>query len=292
MCEKCVGFRDTSKSLNLPANPSGGQNPLQLAEAAIENVGDLKFWREQTPIELEFGDIERVARDVSDSEVAIAAAAATPLRSAVREIVSAALAAVKANDIGKAAAIPKPSAEELAKALKAANGQAIETGKRQVLDQYRKQRGDKLALPPRLKPKLVGKFIAGKSVVQAETLINESIAAAQKMALTQIGRGIADPVTLETFVTAAAEALLKTMARDDAREANGMGRRIAAEDTAADIESVVYTAIMDSGVCEECEALDGNEYGPDELGQAPNPNCLGALYAGCRCAEVIIYKKG
>jgi hypothetical protein len=112
------------------------------------------------------------------------------------------------------------------------------------------------------------------------------------MALAQIGREVYDADKLEAFVTAKATELLASMARDDAREANGMGRRIAAEETADQIETVVYTAIMDSGVCGVCEDRDGDEYGPEDMGQAPNPDCEGALYAGCRCAELIVYAKG
>jgi hypothetical protein len=112
------------------------------------------------------------------------------------------------------------------------------------------------------------------------------------VALDVIGKeGVADASALEAFVVAKAEELLKGMAREDAREANGLGRLQAAEETKDEIEAVVYTAIMDNGVCETCEAQDGDEYGPDEMGQAPNPDCEGALYAGCRCAEVIIYQK-
>lgn len=272
MCEKC--------------------REIALAQTALDKVGELRFWRELTPIEREFGDIERVATEINESEVAIATAAANPLRDIVREVVVAAVKAVKAGDFEAAAKIPKPETTDLESALKAAIGEAIDTGKRQVFDQYRKQTGEKLALPPRLKPKLVAKYLRAKSAAEADRLVSSALAAAQNMALKQLGRGLApDSETIETFVKSTVEKVLEEIAREDAREANAAGRRMAAEDTANEIESVVYTAILDTNVCESCEELDGEEYGPDEIGKAPNPDCSGAPYAGCRCAEVIIYRK-
>lgn len=266
---------------------------IKLAASAVDAAGDLRFWRELTPIELEFGDIERVSTEINDSEVAIATAAANPLRDILRDIVAAATAAVKAGDFEQASKIERPDTAELESALKSAIGAAIDTGKKQVFDQYRKQKGEKLALPPRLKPKLVAKYLRAKSVTESDRLVHAAIDAAQKMAMSQLGRGIAvDSAAIEKFVVSTTEKLLEEISRDDAREANAAGRRIAAEDTANEIESVVYTAILDTNVCDSCEELDGDEYGPEEMGKAPNPDCEGALYAGCRCAELIIYKKG
>jgi hypothetical protein len=264
---------------------------LSLAEAAVKAVGDLVFWRDQTPTELEFGDIPRVAKDVNDSEVAIAESVSGPLKIVVRQLVADAIAAVKSGDPAKVTAI-KADDTEVKSAMKDAIGKAITVGKQQVFDQYRAQTGNKLALPPRVRPKLTAKIITSKSAAQAEHLVGEARAAAQKVALEQIGRDAYDADLLEAFVVSKSEELLKTMAREDAREANGLGRLMAAEDTKADIESVMYTAIMDNGVCSVCQDQDGDEYGPDDMGKAPNPNCEGALYAGCRCAELIIYKKG
>jgi hypothetical protein len=269
----------------------GGTEGLRLAAAAVEAAGDLTFWRAQTPVELEFGDIPRVAADFNAAELAIAEAVRDPLKAVVRALATDALAAVKKGDTVAIAALTADPAD-LTAALKGAIGSAIDAGKVQVFDQWRKQTGRKLAKPPRVRPKLAAKFLAGKAVTQAEHLVNEARAAAQKMALSELGRGAYDADTLEAFVTLKAESLLVAMAREDAREAVGIGRLLAQEDTKGDIESVVYTAILDSNVCDVCESRDGDEYGPADMGQAPNPDCEGALYAGCRCAEIILYRKG
>jgi hypothetical protein len=268
-----------------------GIDAIWLAQLAVNAVGDLVFWRELTDKEREFGDIPRVYKDVQAQELAIAVAINKPVGEMVRALVVDMSKAIKAKDTLAVNAVTVDTSA-VRVAIKQAIANAIMVGKQQVFDEYRRQTGHRMALPPKVRGKLTAKLVAGKASAEADRIGNEARAMAQKMAYDQIGRDVYDPDKLEEFVRATAEQIVKQTAMSDAREANGVGRILAAEDTAGDIESVVYTAVMDNGVCDVCEGQDGDEYGPDEMGQAPNPDCEGALWAGCRCAEIIIYRKG
>jgi len=274
-----------------------GKPDLALAAAAVSKLGDFKYWRDPTPLELEFGDVERIATETNDLEVSIASAAKPDAKAIVAEVVKQAMAAVKSGDTVAVASISADHAA-LAKTLKAATARAVDAGRQQVFAQYRKQTGKKLAaLPPRKNPRLSAKYLAGKSEIQAEAVAQKAQTAAKVMAMSQIGRGVDDSETLEQVVSATVEKYLIGVARGEAREGIAVGRLLAAKDTADEIESVVYSALLDTECCDVCfEADQGDPYGPEGLGSAPNPDCIGDQYSEngivCRCVELIIYQKG
>lgn len=72
-------------------------------------------------------------------------------------------------------------------------------------------------------------------------------------------------------------------------EAFGIGRNVEAETHRAEVKTSIYSAILDTNVCEVCAPLDGieHEFGdPDFI--TPNPNCLGG--SACRCLTVHVLK--
>lgn len=69
-----------------------------------------------------------------------------------------------------------------------------------------------------------------------------------------------------------------TNARND--QATALGERVS---------SAFYSAIMDSGTCPACAALDGEEHEPgDPSYVTPNPDCDGGLR--CRCVTVYVFR--
>lgn len=78
------------------------------------------------------------------------------------------------------------------------------------------------------------------------------------------------------------------LAAQEINEAFSMGRVAAAEDFKSQIETAVYSAILDNNVCDTCEQLDGQEFDVDsdeyEENMPPNPNCDGG--DNCRCTYI------
>lgn len=252
---------------------------------------DRTFWRELTPRELEFGDLPRVASDIDHAEVAIAKAASPEVHDLVRTILADVLRAVKVGDMTAVSGLSADSAP-LARALKASTGEALDAGKQQIRDARDKQTGTKLAMPPRRNPKKAKQYLAAKTSVLAQHVVDSALTAARKLGISQVARGAADAETLEAVITDAAEKTLLSVAVEAAREAIAVGRFLAISDMSDEIETLVYTAILDDRVCEVCSAKDGEEYPVSEAGQAPNPDCYGEVYGNvCRCAEIAVFRK-
>jgi hypothetical protein len=56
------------------------------------------------------------------------------------------------------------------------------------------------------------------------------------------------------------------------------------------VEAEFYSAILDSGTCEPCGAMDGMEQAPGEARfTTPNPECEGGLR--CRCVTVFVSRE-
>jgi uncharacterized protein YicC (UPF0701 family) len=264
-----------------------------VALAADSLPSERTFWRDLTPAEMEFGDIPRVASDVDSAELHVVTAVKPAVKELVAGVVAEAMKAIRARDMRTVTDLPSDY-EAVTKAVKAAAGSAIDAGKAQVFDAYRAQTGHRLALPPRKNPRLTAAYLNAKAEIQAAAINAAAKSAAQKAAISQIARGVEDRETLEALTTTAAEQSLVATAVETAREGIAVGRMLAIQDTENDIEAVIYTAIMDTNVCEVCMSADQTEYATlAEAADVPNPDCVGEQYGNvCRCNLIVVYKKG
>ena len=77
-------------------------------------------------------------------------------------------------------------------------------------------------------------------------------------------------------------------------ESFNMGRDRQAMEMKEQVQQAVFSAILDGSVCEECEALDGNEYQvdtPEYYAVAPpNPRCQSTLGGENQCRCLFVYE--
>lgn len=109
--------------------------------------------------------------------------------------------------------------------------------------------------------------------------------------LDMMKRGDNDRNSLLARLTALSDRDIKREATQSTSEALNIGRESVAEQNKDLIQAVEYSALMDSGTCDECGILDGTtfELGSEPMRQASPPyrNCSGFGNPRCRC--VFIY---
>ena len=258
----------------------------ELAEA-IAPVA--RFWRQPTEVEIA-GGIYELADAMDAAEVGIAEKASGAVHDMVRALVTDAVRAVRESDAAAIARVTPPSVADVAAAIRSGMQDALDAGRKQVIDQRRATR--MAGLPPRKSRKAAKDYLTAKAQVEAQRIAENATNAARAKAIGQVARGTEDAAAIEEAAQSAAESALARASTNVARESMAVGRLFAIQDLAGEIETVVYTAILDNSVCEVCETKDGEEYGPDDAGQAPNDECLGGLGDNeCRCAEVVVFRK-
>jgi hypothetical protein len=258
----------------------------ELAEA-IAPVA--RFWRPPTQREVD-GGIYELADALDKAEVDIAAKASGVVHDMVRALVVDTVRAVREGDAAAVARVTAPSSAHIAANIRQGMQDALDAGRKQVIDQRKATR--MAGLPPRKSRKLAKDYLTAKAEVEAQRITDAATNAAKARAIGQVARDAEDAATIEEAAQTAAETSLAKAAMNAARESMAVGRLFAIQDLASEIETIVYTAILDNSVCDVCEAKDGEEYGPDEAGQAPNDECLGGLGDNeCRCAEVVVFKR-
>jgi len=112
-------------------------------------------------------------------------------------------------------------------------------------------------------------------------------------AVRQLGGGAVDKAALKAAAGAAAQGtgkLAADLGTQAASAALNTGRRETTEANPDVVATEIYSAVMDSGTCEVCGPLDGNEYPVGEGPEAPNPDCLGG--ARCRCIRIPVATQG
>ncbi len=68
------------------------------------------------------------------------------------------------------------------------------------------------------------------------------------------------------------------------------GRNEQAQALRSDVTSAFYSAIMDSGTCDNCAPFDGAEHEPEnDVYATPNPACLGG--DNCRCVTIYVFRE-
>lgn len=69
----------------------------------------------------------------------------------------------------------------------------------------------------------------------------------------------------------------------------GNGRDEQAASMSSDVENEYYSAVLDTGTCDVCASMDGEEQGPNgDTFTTPNPNCEGG--DRCRCVTIYVWR--
>lgn len=206
-----------------------------------------------------------------------------------------ALASIARRPLSTLTSVRVPYVGKVSAALKSELKDVFRFGRASVRGEVQRQAAAKRALNPSFKlaegiesDSDASDFFNAKSDVLAERWATKLKDVAISEKLRAVRAGLSDVAT-EAQVASALKALsdkaTRSMIFQTVVEAFGLGRRLQAEDSADQIESMTYSALMDANVCDVCEALDGQE-GPvdDPELQTPNPNCLGELHGNtCRC---------
>lgn len=264
---------------------------VELASSVLDEVRDVAYWRDLTEVERQFGDIPRMASDLTNAEQEAARRTAPAVRQMLDQLVAEAAELIRDGDLSGIAKLTASYEGPIAKALKASASAAVETGKRQVMDAYRKQRGDKFAsFPPRKRPKRKTKdYLNAKAEVLARKVTEDVSVAVRTVAVQQAAKESLDIAQLTAIAEAAANSAVMQAATSVTREGVGVGRWVAIEDASDEVEQMVYTAILDSNVCDSCAEKDNETVTDPDA--APNPDCVGAQYGNeCRCAVIVIFK--
>ena len=98
--------------------------------------------------------------------------------------------------------------------------------------------------------------------------------------------GKLDAKALDAALTGAPGKLLADIASRGANSALGMGRGATIDANAAAVKMVVRSSKLDINTCQNCAALDGQEWPAEDAPPCPEPTCDGGNL--CRCENVAV----
>lgn len=274
------------------------------AEALLAEI-PATYRRGLTPIELAYGDVPRVRQDYDDAAVTIASIAGPIVRKMATQLVKEAVALAKAKDVAGISRVAPSYVGELATALKKGIGEALKTGRSQVMDQYAAQKGTRfeILVPRRKQVKKVSEYLSARADIDAERISAAITASVQSATIGQIARASTldwlekalnyeNPDSILARAILGGENSLIGTATADAREGIGLGRLFALDEVKEDVDFLTYTAILDDNVCSVCADLDGQEFDANAIDMTPNDDCVGAQYGNeCRCYMVVVFKR-
>ncbi len=265
---------------------------VRMAESLVDAAGELRFWRELTPREREFGDIPRVKRDFDEAERKVAAAGAPIVRQAVRDLVAQANHAIALRNHAAIVGIEPIMVHELQMALTHGVDQARTMGRQQIYDAHQRQVKAHTQLATKVRPpKQMQIPIPEQAHGQSMPTYYGRIVQAQVDAKIALAARKAMENTAATVRDAAVRAMVRNRDEITDEEINAMlqgetkafgsvatslarsglsGGRIEQMDAVRDdIKSMTYSAVMDENTCDVCEAADGDVYEDDTEEPAP-----------------------
>jgi hypothetical protein len=217
------------------------------------------------------------------------------------------LAAKAKGGLGKFVAGAPPMVDKLAAEVEAVLRDYFDAGRQQVTDELERQRdgepvtggdvagregaaisaAEKKPKRPKKPPRgVTPDDLAEQAEVIARTLAQATQAAVVAQVLRTLSVPLADAVLAEMALRASDAAALQMVATvTDLMQA---GRAAEARAVREDIQTAIYSAILDERACETCADRDGEE--TDDIdaaeGWTPNPGCDG----GDRCRRATIYE--
>ena len=290
---------DTSKPASPIASPMlPGQRPPVLKAA------ERKLKREPRGLET-FCDLAEVTQKFDSAKTAIATATDATRQAMVAELGRRARQAVDSNTLDKFAAGAPPMVDVLTRDIKGVLTSFYAAGRQQVADELQRQKKSPDAVEQIVESRQgntsmaeLGSFGAravniATAAAAAKQMAQQIMAAAGAQAA-RVASGVPlDELAFDTAVGRAADAAANAQA-PTVSDIMQSGRTDEAQAERSDIAGAVYSAILDQNTCDECEAADGTEYGPDELDEAfdatPNPDCAGGGF--CRCLTLYELSQG
>lgn len=271
---------------------------------SLDRSGDPYFWRDALPHEGHVG-FEDMKRFLDQAPILIWHRKVGPIRDEQIKALAAAVSRASEAQLGQGQ-ITAPLRAELAEAIFSGLIASYREGRRSVLADAARQRLGKAIRPseqddeeddPEIEPtKKQSTWILRIAQALAFTmtgkLVSEAITAGQ-LAQDQ-GR---DATEIEAAVRTAlsptpvgnlSEAVVMAELAGKVVQAFTTGRVEQGQSMAGEITAVYYSARMDTGTCDPCWAMDGQELDlEDWASQVPNPNCDWS--AACRCEPVFIF---
>ena len=277
---------------------------LASAELTIAHATGEKYRRPLTYDEQMFGDVEDVREDIATGELLVIERATPVVRKMANQLADEALAL--GSDVTGIAKLSPSYMGELSAAMLKAYRLVFAAGTAQVERQYERQTGKlltdsphpwlsklkELAEAPNKTPDEFDDVMKANADIAASAIAAAVALSMQEEAKRNIQAGIVTKEAYDASSDVAARAGFKRLevsAVKDARQSMGMGRISAQVELKDDILEIVYTAVLDTNMCSVCASMDGQRYPADEMGKAPNNDCLGFDY--CRCFEITIFQR-
>jgi len=177
--------------------------------------------------------------------------------------------------------------KELAKAIR----NSYATGQNQVAREIMNQKREKKIEVPRFEVKALDDDDLAYIESLTDGLVGRMINEIRTRAVNQfLSLGLLGSYTQELFkdvLMEQSEKWIDPLAGASVNAAIQSGREDEAAERKDEWDNVQYSAILDAATCEFCEDADGMEAdNPDDLPDAPNPECEGQ--ANCRCFHVYV----
>lgn len=177
--------------------------------------------------------------------------------------------------------------EALTEALRAPLTRYVQIGRQQVADELARQAKGRNLAEKRLPRSASARALTAASTsaeVSAAAIATRMQSAAAMASVSRRAASLTQPELEQTIMDAGDEAVLRVSC--SVHDLVSLGRADEAATRQSDIANCVYSAILDSATCDECEAMDGQETTDlaEAEGWAPSPNCAGL--DRCRCLVV------
>lgn len=285
----------TAPGLNGNGNGAAGRTApaLNVRKAAAPDAPPSPFWREPMAHEahVRFADM---ANFLDTEPQRIWYRVVEPYRAKQITMLAQAAAAVSDSQLARGD-LPRRQEPQMANDLATALEAVYIRGRRDVVDEINRQRGmakaeDEDPVQPTKQNLAWVKLLAvGLVASQLDALVARARDAGQSARNANMPKA-----EVEDSVMAALKNLSVPTAQADLAgtitRVYTNGRVEQGQAMADQIESVFYTAIMDTNTCGPCFAMDGAELEMETYGsQIPNPNCEGD--DRCRCEPVFIVRQ-
>jgi hypothetical protein len=291
--------------VNQPGGDPGNQPPnaakRQALRKAAPSVAPGYFMRDALPHETGVA-WDQLQRHLDHAPQQIWYRDVLPVRQRQIKALAAAAAGASEGQLAQGA-IPKPEVPELAAAILPGLLDSYRAGRQTVLDEAKRARGgvakaavtdaqdleDEYPPDPTAKQSTWIKRLAqGLALGMTLNLVKEAVRSGQAAQDQELS-----PAEKEVQVRLALEALSVPMAQADlagkVTQAFTTGRVEQGQDMQSEVSSIFYSAIMDSGTCGPCAAMDGAELDSESWSSdVPNPNCDGG--DRCRCVPVFVWR--
>lgn len=308
--------REVRELLEMPDMPENGEELARLAKQ--DDKGLMTAYRKskvprrpatissiqaRTPLEKSV-DWMALKRGLDDAEDKIVNAYKSVQDRQVSKIVDEAMKAVTADKPADERAdmlenINIPYKREITAAIGKVLADLYGFGQREVKQEMARQGGEPIRLAAPLDAEndsVIKRFLKFRAAFVVSVLSNRLRGSLLNNGLNMIREGDTDRLMLWGTISSLSDRAIKSAAGETVSEALNLGRESVAKRNKNLVEEVVYSAILDDGVCTVCAGLNGNKYefGSEEYEDAKPPRPSGGAISACfgrnRCRCLFIFK--